>query len=492
MVNPNGGEKDIDPPKLIKATPENLTTNFKSKKIELVFDEYLSLKDVQNQLIISPSDVEVEVKKKGKKIILELNKLPRDSSTYIINFGESIADYTENNINKEFKYIFSTESSIDSLIISGSIKDAFTKEIPKDVVVCLYKENTDDSVIYKKKPDYTVRLNERGQFLFTNLKKGNYKIISLKETNKNKIYDSQEEQISFFDSIIVLNSNKILPEMLLFSEIPKEKKLLNKEIQYKKVDLIYNKKNNTELINLDQNIDTIVYSQNKDTVKIYYKTKVDTSILYIKENENLDTIKIKFSKSLKAKEMNISFDNKIIEKNILIKSKDYFTINKIDSIQLWEDSNLVKFDIEKLSYNTYNLKYNFDRERIYKLYLNDSSFISYDSMYNKSIKNNLIFLKDEDLGTLNIKTEVEKNIVYELLDESNNVIRKTTNNNIKNISYSKLIPGTYKLRMIYDNNDNNIWDTGNYNNKIQPEKIIYYTNPIKIRANWDLEIIITP
>ena len=51
---PSGGPKDITPPVLELAEPPNKTINFKSKKIKLEFDEYIKLKDIQKQLIISP------------------------------------------------------------------------------------------------------------------------------------------------------------------------------------------------------------------------------------------------------------------------------------------------------------------------------------------------------------------------------------------------------------------------------------------------------
>jgi hypothetical protein len=328
--------------------------------------------------------------------------------------------------------------------------------------------------------------------MFTNLKSNQYKLIALKESNNNKIYDSQEEQIAFLDSTLILNSNLVIKDLYLFTEIPTHKKLINKEIVYKKVELTYNKKNNAELINIDKNIDTIIYSNKKDSIKIYYKNKVDTSVLYIKDNEKIDTLKIKFSKSSKPKELNITADNKINDDEILIKTKELFNIYKKDSIQLWEDSVLMNYDLTKKDYNIYSIKYKFDKERKYKLYICDSAFISYDSSYNKLIKNSLVFMNEEDYGTLNISTQINKNIIYELIDESNSIIRRTTAKFINNFTYQKLPPGTYRLRMIYDDNNNSVWDTGDYLNNMQPEKIIYYVNPIKVRANWDLEIVITP
>ena len=52
--SPTGGPKDITPPVLVSANPENMATNFKATKIRLYFDELITLKDVQEQLIVSP------------------------------------------------------------------------------------------------------------------------------------------------------------------------------------------------------------------------------------------------------------------------------------------------------------------------------------------------------------------------------------------------------------------------------------------------------
>ncbi len=486
MVSPTGGQKDEVAPILLKSKPKNLSTNFNGKKIELTFNEYISLKDIQNQLIVSPGDVTVEVKKKGKVITLELDKTPKENATYIINFGDAITDYTENNITKDFKYIFSTADVIDSLQISGHIVDAIKKEKVKDVIICLY--NTfEDSVVYKRKPDYTVRSNENGIFLFTNLKAGTYKLFFIKESNNNKIYDSQEEEIGFIDSTLTLQKNLKLNELILFTEKPTQRKLLTKSISYQKVELLFNKKNNIELIGLDKSIDTIIYSKNKDSIIVYYKAMPDTSFLYISENNKTDTIKIKFPKSAKKGDFVIAAENKIIGNNLLIKSYDLFTINQLDSLTLYEDSIKVKFSLTKTSFNNFILNYNFNKEKSYILKIADSVFKSYQGNYNKEIYSRVTFYKEEELGTLKIN-EVQKNNIYELLNEQNEVVRRSVIKDETTIEYKNLLPGSYRLKIISDINKNGIWDTGNYLQKIQPEKIIYYNNPIKVRANWDLEI----
>ena len=486
MVTPTGGLKDIDAPVLIKSKPKILSTNFSGKKITLTFNEYLNLKDIQKQLIVSPGDIEVEVTKQGKNLELSFDKEPSPNTTYIINFGDAISDYTENNITKDFKYIFSTGNNIDSLELKGNILDAFKKEKVKDVIVCLYK-NLVDSVVYKNKPDYTVRANENGEFKFTNLKENNYKIFAMKESNNNKLYDSEEEEIAFSDSIIKLDVNKKVSTLLMFTEVPQKRKLLNKNITSQKVELLFNKKNNINLINLESSIDTIVYSKNKDSILVYFKDKTDTALLYLNENNKTDTLRIKFPKAPKKTELNISVENKIIDKQLLIKSHDLFKVTMLDSLQLFEDSVKVNYKIKDISYNIYALEYNFNKEKNYRIMVADSVFKSYNGGYNKKYQSKITFYKVEDFGTVTFLNS-SKNKIYELINERSEIVKRTINKTNDNIIYKNVLPGTYRLRIIDDENKNGIWDTGNYLNHQQAEKVEYHISPIKIRANWDLEI----
>lgn len=490
MVSPSGGEKDITSPVLLKSTPVLNSTNFKDKNIELVFDEYINLKDIQNQFIISPSNITAEVKKDGKKIKIVLSEYPKENTTYILNFGDAISDYTENNINKDFKFIFSTSENIDSLSISGNVLDAYKLEAVAEAVVCLYTVTDNDSVVYKKKPDYTVRTNKLGEFKFTNLKSNTYKLFVLLEENNNKVFDSQEESIAFSDTLINLNKNIQLFNILLFKEEAQKRKLVSKSITYQKVELIYNKENNIELVDLNSKIDTVIYSEKRDTINIYYTENADSTALYLKEDDKIDTLKIKFAKNLKKRDFVINVENKINQNSILITSYDLFDIYNADSLVLFEDSIKVKYDLSKIAYNKFKLSYAFDPLKKYYITITDSTFMSFQKIVNTKNQTNISYKNEEEYGSLNIITNNNENIIYELLNDKNEVVRRSVN--VKNIEYKFLPPGSYRLRSIYDANKNNKWDTGNYLKKLQPEKVEYYLNPIKIRANWDMEIKLIP
>ena len=63
---------------------------------------------------------------------------------------------------------------------------------------------------------------------------------------------------------------------------------------------------------------------------------------------------------------------------------------------------------------------------------------------------------------------------------------KIYNTKLSAIDFTNIDPGKYFIRIIYDQNQNKRFDSGNYLKKIQPEKVIYYPDEIDVRAGWDL------
>ncbi|MEI8136846.1 MAG: Ig-like domain-containing protein, partial [Bacteroidota bacterium] len=172
-----GGKRDIDGPKLVEAIPANKTLNFTADQIVLKFGEHVKLKDLPNQLIISPKlSFEPDIVAEGKKIIVTFKKqalLP--NTTYRFYFGKSIIDMTEGNPYANFEYVFSTGNNLDSLKIKGAITSAFNNKVEKDIIIGLYNKNEDiDSLPYKKTPNYVTRSSESGEFAFGNLPQGIY------------------------------------------------------------------------------------------------------------------------------------------------------------------------------------------------------------------------------------------------------------------------------------------------------------------------------
>ena len=96
--------------------------------------------------------------------------------------------------------------------------------------------------------------------------------------------------------------------------------------------------------------------------------------------------------------------------------------------------------------------------------------------------------KIEDYGNIYLRVQHESPSPYiiELLNNKKVVRRYDSLMPGNKYSFELLNAGKYSVRLIEDSNGNRKWDTGNYLEKIQPEKIIYYWKEIDLRANWDM------
>lgn len=488
MVGLTGGEKDTAAPVLIKAKPANMETNFKSKNIELVFNEYLQLKNPDEQIIIGPSaGLKLKTKLNGKKISLTIDGELKPNTTYSINFGESIADFTESNILKDFSYVFSTGSKLDSISIRGQIKDAFKNEFLKDVIVGLYANTLNDSNIYLNKPDYYARTNAQGYYQIKNIKEGNYQVSALLESNNNKKYDDDDEMIGFSPNILALKNDTALSVIPIFKGIPSKVKIKDSSYTNKKITLIFNQKVNKIKYQLIPNVEVdLVDKLNTDSLEIYLKEKSD-SIKLIFDAENYhDTVVLKNEKNKRKSLLGLEINN---QKSINISHSEPLTILNKDSIYLKTDSIKYIPATIKLSNNRKNITINYDylTEKKYTLIIGDSVLKDFNNEYNKKIQYNVKLYNEESLGNIVITAkQSDHNYIYELISNDKVVARIISKE--EKINFRNINPGDYKIRIIQDDNNNNYWDTGDYLNKKQAEIVNYYPGNIKVRANWDLEL----
>jgi len=234
---PEGGPRDETAPKVdTTASSAFMSTNFNEDRIVLVFDEWVRLKDAQQQIVISPPfDEKPDIRLKGKKLIIQFKEKLRPNTTYTINFGDAVEDITESNKANDLQYIFSTGSHIDSLFVSGRVRDAFTGKAQEDVLVMLY-ENLEDSVVYKQKPFYFTKTNSEGLFKIKHLKGGEYKALALKDGNANYKFDMETEQIGFLENNILLtDSFDTKLNFLIFEEESDLRVVNTKSTQYGRV-----------------------------------------------------------------------------------------------------------------------------------------------------------------------------------------------------------------------------------------------------------------
>lgn len=215
--NPTGGPKDVQPPKYLKGIPENRSLNFTGDKIDIIFDEYIQLKDENSEVLISPPMKEKPViRVREKTLRVTFNSELRPQTTYTLNFGKSLSDLNESNLLPDFEFVFSTGSLIDSLSVTGKVVDAFNhKPESKERIVVMLYENLSDSAPLVEIPRYYGRANKDGLYSVNNIHPDTFRIIALQDENNNLHYDQGIEAIGFLDSLLIITAENVVKQTFI-------------------------------------------------------------------------------------------------------------------------------------------------------------------------------------------------------------------------------------------------------------------------------------
>ncbi|NQU52823.1 MAG: Ig-like domain-containing protein [Bacteroidetes bacterium] len=200
---PTGGPRDSIPPVLVETSPEYKALNYKGDNISLTFDEYIVPEGVSELLVISPPlEKRPIIRTKGKSLVIQFNEELKDSTTYSLDFKNSISDNNEKNPYVNMRFSFSTGDVYDSLRVAGRVMNAFNLE-PIESGLVLLQENLHDSAVYTVRPNYIAKTDETGLFMIDNIAPGTYDIFSLNDANNDLLYNEGAEEIAFLDTLIV-------------------------------------------------------------------------------------------------------------------------------------------------------------------------------------------------------------------------------------------------------------------------------------------------
>ncbi|HET9826473.1 MAG TPA: Ig-like domain-containing domain, partial [Chitinophagaceae bacterium] len=202
IMPPQGGYRDSIPPLLLRASPDDSSRNFNANRVTLTFDEFITLDNIHENLLISPvPKTEPVVETKLRTVIVRLKDTLEPNTTYTLNFGNAIKDINEGNPARNFTYIFSTGNTFDSLTLSGKVILAENGRVDSTLAVLLHK-NGDDSAVVNEKPRYATRLDSLGNFHFRNLPAGTFYIYALKNEGGSYRYLSEKQLFAFADSAV--------------------------------------------------------------------------------------------------------------------------------------------------------------------------------------------------------------------------------------------------------------------------------------------------
>jgi hypothetical protein len=200
---PSGGPRDTIPPVLLSTQPKYKALNFNDNEVRFTFNEYIIPDQVSEILVISPPLTKrPTIRTKSKTLIIRFNEELLDSTTYSLDFKNSIVDNNEKNPLENMRFSFSTGNVYDSLRVAGRVVNSFDME-PVEKALVLLHNNLHDSTIYTERPDFVARTDEAGIFMIDNIPPGKYHLYALNDANSDLKYNEGAEEIAFYDSIVV-------------------------------------------------------------------------------------------------------------------------------------------------------------------------------------------------------------------------------------------------------------------------------------------------
>ncbi|MEZ5015831.1 MAG: Ig-like domain-containing protein [Flavipsychrobacter sp.] len=450
IVPPEGGDKDVTPPKLLSITPKDSLINTRVTEIEMRFDEFLELKDATSEVRVSPVlPFPLDVRLSGKKVkVLIPDSLLNENTTYRIDFGTAIRDLHEGNAYKGSSYIFSTGNYFDSLMLSGKVINANTGTPADGVNVMVYLAKDGDSAVVKKKPLYVTKTSGGGKFLLPGMPEKEMFIYALKDANDNMIFDGDDEEIAFLNTSLMPKDSVATPTILyIFKEKP--------------IDTLKATKEKDKATSTGKR-----GREKKDNQIISYKVVVDTSDKERRTHDVNEPILITVSTQINSyddSKVFLSCDSLGIEvealTNVRIDSTDSTRLNVYTT---WKENTL------------YTL-------RLQKGFAKDSTLQeAMPSKHSFRTKN------DDDYAKLNINMPSKyKGAKYllQLNKGDDTLYKKPIIDTV--VKIKRLNPGTYRVFLIIDENENGEWDTGSLLDRLQPEIVLPHKAEIPLKAGWE-------
>lgn len=579
MGSPDGGWYDETPPKILGTSPANGSDDVNSKKVTILFNEFVKLDNPTEKVVVSPPQLEApEVKVSGKRITVALQDSLKPNTTYTIDFSDAITDNNEGNPLGNYTYSFSTGNRIDTMEVAGYVLEAQNLEPIKGILVGLYS-NLSDTAFQHEPMMRIARTDGNGHFVIKGVAKGDYRIYALQDMDGNYKFNQPGEKIAFTPEIIMpsfkpdvrqdtiwrdsLHISDIkqvpythfLPDDVVlsaFTQIQTNRYFLKAERKEPNHFTLFYSYGNAELpeikgLNFNEknafvvepslNQDTITYwlrdtmLVNQDTLHMQVSYLANDSLgKLVKQTDTLEVLsKVPYEKRLKQQKDEYDKWKKQQEKNKK-KGEPYLTeypatpleVRIKNGTQIAPDENPTfilpspvavcdtsKIHLyEKVDTLWQRAKYQFGSvpgiPRQYKLVgawnpgheysleLDSATFIDIYGKASPKVKQSIKVSSLDEFSTLIVSLQQMegKNCLLQLLNESDKPLKEVVaKNNEATFYYVK--PGTFYLRLIVDENDNGVWDTGLYNTR-QPEAVYYYTKEIECKAKRDVRITWNP
>jgi len=505
-VQPGGGPKDTTPPRLLKeksSPPDRL--NFVPQTLNFTFDEFIVLDKADQQILISPPlQYKPTVKIKDKTVVFNFDEKEflKPNTTYIINFGESVKDFTEGNPVPDFRYVFSTGDVIDSLQLNAEISEAGTDK-PADKTVFMLYSDFSDSVAYKTIPDYAGRTDKNGMVTLRNMKPGKYQAVALKDENLNYKYDLTNEKAGFYrDTIHLPYSGKPVKIRIFGREVPSKITAVD-SASNQRIRIITDPSTaGFRVRSLDDSLSSRIVIGRK-FIDVYYEDTTRRVYLEVtKPGFKPDTIQHKLSRRRAAGKLKIAEEMPEIkpfpftpDRPVILRFNTIVTTLDTSRMKLTTLNDLtglnftVSSDTGDINALVLHSKWMVDSS--YLLRLNSGAITDLLGNRNDSMVVRFKITDPSTLGSIKIRIDSlnpEFNYIIQL-SKSNDVVKewKISGKKDFNAELNGIPAETYQVDILEDRNKNGKIDKGNFALKEDPENI--FTRKLdQLRQNWSIDV----
>lgn len=444
IIPPGGGPRDTIAPKLVMAVPKDSATGVTADRITLTFDEFVDIKQLNENLIVSPNPkTQPVVDYRLRNVYIRLRDSLLPNTTYAFNFGNAIVDVNEGNPAKGFTYAFTTGKVLDDNTFKGKVQLAETGKTDSTLIVLLHR-NLNDTAVVKERPLYYTKINGKGEFTFRYLPSGRFNVFVL-PNDYGKKYDDSTKMFAFLPEPVNILSTGTLPVTLYAFEEAKRKEKPK------------------PVVNNDA--EPAIKGNNPERKPSPYIRSVPN--LENGAQDVLSTMQINLSKKITSMDT-----NGIRLTDTLFKP--------FSGIALQLDSNR----------SSITVKYPWKTDQQMILLIAKEALK--DSLGNTLAKTDTIRFrtkKESEYGAIKIRItnlDLNRNPVLQFVQ--NDKLVESVPMRSKELVRKLYKPGEYELRILYDRNQNGIWDSGNFRTKQQPEIVVQLAKRLAVRPNWDNEV----
>ena len=496
---PSGGPKDTTPPKAVGSKPLNETRHFKGKQFFVEFDEYVVLKNAEQNVLISPPMEQKPVfSTRGMGVLVRLQDTLRPNTTYLFQFKEAIADFNEGNVLSSLEYVFSTGAQMDSLMVAGTVQNARNGKPWTEVLTVMGFRDGDTM------PSLVTRTDKQGNFAFHYIPEGRYRLVALDDKNRDLRIDSTETvawdtlRYTAADSI----DSSAMAHLCVSSPDRRRQRVLKAEFTAPGRIVI-----STLLPMRHPSLEgeDIEWRLNPkgDTLNIWCRNELcDSTVLTLADEGLSDTLKLRYRAAAKrGRGRNAGIDKEALMKALCSGNSAYYDnlrlaftapVTVADSLPEAEimhlkDSSLSRYPIVLDSGGLQaRIAASLRSGESYRVRIADSLFTD---LYGHPT-DSLVFTmtpKDYGLLTLHIENLTGSMLVIEVLDSRDTVVQWQPLATSGTLRFIHLPATEYRLRAVVDRNSDGQWTTGDYFLRRQPEEVVLFGKNLQLREKWELE-----